>query len=135
MPLISISQVNAGIIRKDLARIGESRAALQGVVRAVFIGCRTVRGGVKRRDGEIAAAITADARHLLEAIHFEILRPVAIGQDVILDVAPVQLDTAAGLGKEIDYRRAVEAKLRCIERILQDRLHAIQQQCDLDFAR
>src|SRR5882757_9223591 len=28
-PLISISQVNAGIIRKDLARIGESRAALK----------------------------------------------------------------------------------------------------------
>jgi len=28
-PLVSISQVNAGIIRKDLARVGESRAALR----------------------------------------------------------------------------------------------------------
>lgn len=28
-PLVSISQVNAGILRKDLARIGESRAALK----------------------------------------------------------------------------------------------------------
>jgi hypothetical protein len=28
-PLVSISQVNAGIIRKDLARVGESRAALK----------------------------------------------------------------------------------------------------------
>src|SRR3984957_1020102 len=28
-PLVSISQVNAGIVRKDLARIGESRAALK----------------------------------------------------------------------------------------------------------
>src|SRR6185437_12772828 len=27
--LVSISQVNAGIIRKDLARVGESRAALK----------------------------------------------------------------------------------------------------------
>ena len=28
-PLARLSQVNAGIIRKDLARIGESRAALR----------------------------------------------------------------------------------------------------------
>src|ERR1051325_9265105 len=28
-PLVSISQVNAGIVRKDLAKIGDSRAALR----------------------------------------------------------------------------------------------------------
>jgi hypothetical protein len=36
-PLVSISQVNAGIIRKDLARIGESRAALKKFTTAQLI--------------------------------------------------------------------------------------------------
>jgi acyl-CoA reductase-like NAD-dependent aldehyde dehydrogenase len=36
-PLVAISQVNAGIIRKDLARIGESRAALKKLTTAQLI--------------------------------------------------------------------------------------------------
>ncbi len=36
-PLVSISQVNAGIIRKDLARVGESRAALKKFTTAQLI--------------------------------------------------------------------------------------------------
>src|SRR5206468_7293897 len=36
-PLVSISQVNAGIIRKDLAKMGESRAALKKFTTAQLI--------------------------------------------------------------------------------------------------
>ncbi len=36
-PLVSISQVNAGIIRKDLARVGESRAALKKFTTAQLV--------------------------------------------------------------------------------------------------
>jgi hypothetical protein len=36
-PLVTISQVNAGIIRKDLARIGESRAALKKLTTAQLL--------------------------------------------------------------------------------------------------
>src|SRR6201996_5639346 len=36
-PLVTISQVNAGIIRKDLAKIGESRAALKKFTTAQLV--------------------------------------------------------------------------------------------------
>jgi len=41
-PLVAISQVNAGIVRKDLARIGESRAALKKftVAQLIDIGAK-----------------------------------------------------------------------------------------------
>ena len=46
-PLARISQVNSGIIRKDLARVGEARAALkefscQQLVEICAQGCRPV---------------------------------------------------------------------------------------------
>src|SRR5579872_2649890 len=45
-PLVSISQVNAGIIRKDLARVGESRAALKKFTTAQLIAISAKAGGL-----------------------------------------------------------------------------------------
>ncbi len=44
IPLLSISQVNAGIIRKDLARIAESRAVLKRFTTAQLIAISAVAG-------------------------------------------------------------------------------------------
>lgn len=43
-PLVSISQVNAGIIRKDLARVAESRAALKKFTTAQLLEINTKAG-------------------------------------------------------------------------------------------
>lgn len=43
-PLVSISQVNAGIIRKDLARVGESRAALKRLTTTQLLDICTKAG-------------------------------------------------------------------------------------------
>ncbi len=108
----------------------EPRPALNCVVRAIFIGCRAMRRGIKWRDRKIAAAVARDTRDLLDAIHLEVLGPIPIRQHA----ASMKLDAPAGLGKEVHYGGAIQAKLRRIQRVFQDRLHAIEQQRDLELA-
>src|SRR3569833_2132998 len=85
------SEVTRALTGTGLAQRGQPWTSLHGVVSAFVVGSRTMRRRVKRLDRKAAAACAWNSTHLLDAVHLEVLRPVAIGKHVVVDIPPVHL--------------------------------------------
>ncbi len=71
--------------------------------------------------------------HFGDAVHFEVERPGAVGQDVVLRPTALEMDTVGATRKQVDRRCAMQREVRGVHGIHQLRDAAIEQNDDVDF--
>ena len=92
-----------------------------------------VTGRVERREALLRDLAGAEARHRIEAVHFVIHRPGAVGHHVVLPGTRPELDAVEALAKQVDCRRTEKREALRIDQRFECRIAACEQHDQLDL--
>ncbi len=88
---------------------------------------------VERQEALFRLLLVAETFDVADAVDLEIHRPGAVGENVIFGLALLQVDAIGAPREQIDRRRAEQAEVARIHRVVQAGNAAVEQHHDLEL--